>query len=115
MKVILFSVSLVITGLVVAADPFESTYQPRDHETTLIKGASVFDGAGRHARPSRKRISRWTDAGERGRAGCGHLDCRLRRPPAEYSAALDGGSGSGDCLVLFLRLQRAPTFTYESA
>ena len=47
MKVILFSVSLVITGLVVAADPFKSTYQPRDHETTLIKGASVFDGAGR--------------------------------------------------------------------
>ena len=47
MKVILFSVSLVITGLVVASDPFESTYQPRDHETTLIKGASVFDGAGR--------------------------------------------------------------------
>ena len=47
MKVILFSMLLVISGLVVAADPFESTYQPRDHETTLIKGASVFDGAGR--------------------------------------------------------------------
>ena len=47
MKVILFSMLLVISGLVVAADPFESTYQPRDHETTLIKGASIFDGVGR--------------------------------------------------------------------
>ena len=47
MKVILFSMSLVIRGLVVAADPFESTYQPREHEITLIKGASIFDGAGR--------------------------------------------------------------------
>ena len=46
MKLILFLMVLLISGLILAA-PFESTYKPRGHESTLIKGASIFDGAGR--------------------------------------------------------------------